>query len=138
MSVVKLKFLDWVNAGRHNPPRRGPSEEKPQAAIFGKLGENRAGSQQTGQESPRSYMERFPKSSKGFGIPASDLWKGRKCGPFGWRRRIREVEKYYWLVISCRNWARSGGATSETAQKEKPFWCQASKGYPCDSPAPFQ
>jgi len=38
----------------------------PQAAIFGKLGENRAGSQQTGQESSRSYMERRAKSSKGF------------------------------------------------------------------------
>src|SRR5258705_424942 len=38
----------------------------PQAAIFGNLGENRAGPQQTGQESPRSYMERRSKSSEGF------------------------------------------------------------------------
>jgi hypothetical protein len=38
----------------------------PQAAIFGNLGENRAGYQQTGQESSRSYMEQRAKSSKGF------------------------------------------------------------------------
>jgi hypothetical protein len=64
--LASLEFLLWVNAGRHNPPKRGPSEKMPQAAIFSEMGENRAGPHQTGQESSRSYMEPRSKSSEGF------------------------------------------------------------------------
>lgn len=49
----------------------------PQAAIFGEMGENRAGPHQTGQESPRSYMERTAKSREGFAGPSAGSWNWR-------------------------------------------------------------
>src|SRR6266481_876308 len=63
-----LSWRPWLFLMLADRIRRGErlGRNWPQAATFGNLGENRAGSQQTGQESPRSYMERRSKSSEGF------------------------------------------------------------------------
>src|ERR1700730_7850184 len=66
LPYCKMASLAIQDAGRQNPPRRTPRKKLPQAAILGNLGENRAGSQQTGQESPRSYIQPRAKSRDGF------------------------------------------------------------------------
>src|SRR6266481_5455660 len=100
-----LSWRPWLFLMLADRIRRGErlGRNWPQAATFGNLGENRAGPQQTGQESPRSYMERRSKSSEGFAL--------RNPG------QIYDLGQGYLARKSRCNWSRSAGATSDTAQK---------------------
>src|SRR6266478_1530080 len=90
LSPPKFAYLSWrscavLNAGRQNPPRRTPRKKLPRAAIFGNLGENRAGSQQTGQESPVHIWSEGQSQVRvllfgilaRYTIPGKAIWRGK-------------------------------------------------------------